>query len=631
LNEHSGMSMSISKASVLALQQAMRKVYATRYTTLDAHLDFLLSIASETLGAVRAGVWRFERGCQRLRLDRFVDREPLPSPPNILERSASPLYFDALKTEFVVDATDAVADPRTCELAPSYLQPLGIVSLLDAPLRALGSHIGVLCVEWRGKQRTFNSAELAFVNAIATQISFAMERDELNQANADLVQRVLYDRVTDLPNAIFLQDHLNQALNELYRGGAGVAIVYADLDHFMQLCNSLGRPLADALLHALAKRIQQIVGDSQVVARAGDDDFAVTICSAAPLEAALELAEKIQAAMFEPLHALERRVHCSLSIGIAARAQGDTDFNAESLIREGWMASRSARASAGIQVFERRLLAQATLEVELEQELRTALANQEFEPHLQPIFDLQSQSIVGFEALMRWRSPARGILTPIEFIQVAQRTGLIIPIGMLLLRQTLKAFNALITRLQRTDLSISFNLSPSEFLQPNLVKTTARLMEEFGIPSGSLSFEITEQVIITDLAQAKLVVEKLHAIGISVALDDFGTGFSALNYLRVLSVDTIKIDRSFVDDLERNSRSMMMMRSLSQLAQNFKINAIAEGVEWLEQLAAVESHAIGQVQGYLIARPIAMDEIDAAWLEAVETRAQKLLSHVRFA
>ena len=625
------MSIVIPKASVDTLQQAMRKVYATRYTNLDSHLNFLLNIATETLGSVRAGVWRFERGCQRLRLDRFVDREPLPSPPSILERAATPRYFDALKTEFVIDATDALNDPRTFELAQSYLQPLGIVSLLDTPLRALGAHIGVLCLEWRGKLRSFNSAELAFSNAISTQISFAMERDELNQANADLVQRVMYDRVTDLPNAIFLQDHLNQALNELYRGGMGVAIVYAELDHFMQLCNSLGRPLADALLHAMAKRLQHIVGDSYLVARAGDDDFAVAICSESPLDDALAIARKIQTAMLEPLHALERRVHCSLSIGVAARAKGDTDFNAESLIREGWIASRNARASAGIQTFERRLLAQATLEVELEQELRTALANQEFEPHLQPILDLQSQRIVGFEALMRWRNPARGVLTPIEFIQVAQRTGLIISIGMQLLRQTLKEFTALIKRLERADLNISFNLSPSEFLQPDLVKAAARLLQEFELPAGSLSFEITEQVIISDLTQAKLVVENLHAIGISVALDDFGTGYSALNYLRVLSVDTIKIDRSFVDDLERNSRSMMMMRSLSQLAHNFKIKAVAEGVEWLEQLASVESHAIDQVQGYLIARPLAMVEIDAGWLDGIEQRAQKLLSHLRFA
>ena len=625
------MSNLIPQASVDALTQVMRKVYATRYTNLDAHLSFLLNVAIETLGSVRASIWRFERGCQRLRLDRFVDREPIPIPPCILERAATPCYFDALKTEFVVDATDAVNDPRTCELTQSYLQPLGIVSLLDTPLRALGVHIGVLCLEWSGEQRMFNAAELAFANAISTQISFAMERDELNQANADLVQRVMYDRVTDLPNAIFLQDHLNQGLNELYLGGMGVAIVYADLDHFIQLCNSLGRPLADALLHAMAKRLQTIVGDRFLVARAGDDDFAITICSESPLDDALALAYKIQTAMLEPLNALERQVHCSLSIGIAARANGDTDLNAEALIREGWIASRNAKAGAGIVTFERRQLAQATLEVELEQELRTALAKQEFEPYLQPILDLQSQRIVGFEALMRWRNPTRGVLTPIDFIHVAHRTGLIIPIGMALLRQALKEFTALIYRLDRADLYISFNLSPSEFLQPDLVKSAARLLEEFELPAGSLSFEITEQVIISDLAQAKLVVEKLHAIGISVALDDFGTGYSALNYLRVLSVDTIKIDRSFVDDLERNSRSMMMMRSLSQLAHNFKIKAVAEGVEWLEQLAAVESHAIDQVQGYLIARPLAMAEIDTAWLESVEKHAQKLLSHLRFA
>ena len=625
------MTLQISKAYVETLQQAIRQIYAQRFTNLESHLDFLLNTASETLGSVRASIWRFERGYQRLRLNRFIDRQPLPSPPSVLERIAMPRYFDALKTAFVIDASDAVNDPRTSELSDGYLMPLGVVSLLDAPLRALGVHIGVLCLEWRGKQRIFNPAELAFANAVATQISFSMERDELNQANADLVQRVLYDRVTDLPNAIYLRDHLNQSLSELFRGGPGVAIVYADLDHFMQLCSSLGRSLADALLHAMAKRIQHIAGDSFLVARAGDEDFAIALCSETPLADALALAQKIQAAMLEPLHALERTVHCSLSIGVTARAQGDTDFNAESIIREGWIASHNARASAGIQVFERRQLAQATLEIELEQELRKALANQEFEPHLQPILELQSQRIIGFEALLRWRNPSRGILTPIEFIQVAQRTGLIIPIGMLLLRRTLRDFAAMLKRLDRSDLSISFNLSPSEFLQPDLVKISARLLEEFQLPASCLSFEITEQVIIADLVQAKLVVEKLHAIGIGVALDDFGTGYSALNYLRVLSVDTIKIDRSFVDDLERNSRSMMMMRSLSQLAHNFNIKAVAEGVEWLEQLAAVESHAIDQVQGYLISRPQAMTDIDAAWLEGVEQRAQKLLEHVRFA
>jgi diguanylate cyclase len=619
------MALRINREQVDRMQSAMRKVYAIRYVSLEQHLDMLLHTAAETLNASRASIWRFERGLQRLRLDRFHEQRRATPPPSILERSVFPKYFDALKTAFVIDASDAIRDPRTCELADSYLRPLGVISLLDTPLRAFGAHIGVLCLEFMDDARKFEVSEQAFANAIATQISFAMERDELNQANANLVQRVLYDSVTHLPNAIFLRDQLDQALGEMFRGGEGIALLYADLDHFMQLCNSLGQQLANALLHALALRLQDLLPSGATVARAGDDDFAIILRSDNPIPDALALAKQIKQQMREPLSALGRLVHCSLSVGITARAQGDTAFDPESMLREGWIASRSARSGDGISCFERKQLAQATLSVELEQELRQALTNQEFEPHFQPIFDFRLRKIVGFEALMRWRNPQRGVLTPIEFIQVAQRTGLMIPIGMQLLRRTLADFSAFRQALGRAEISLSFNLTPSEFLQPELINNTSSLLNEFQIPAGVLSFEITEQVIISDLALAKNTLEQLHTIGVGVALDDFGTGYSALNYLRVLSVDSIKIDRSFVDDLDRNPRSALMMRSIGQLARNFTVNAIAEGVEWQEQFNLVTALQIDQAQGYLIARPTPASAITRAWLSDLERHCIALL------
>jgi EAL domain-containing protein (putative c-di-GMP-specific phosphodiesterase class I) len=267
------------------------------------------------------------------------------------------------------------------------------------------------------------------------------------------------------------------------------------------------------------------------------------------------------------------------------------------------------------------LLVRAALEVELEQELRKALREHRFEPHLQPIFDLDERRIYGFEALLRWRDPVRGVITPVEFMAVAQRSGLIVPIGQQLIAQTIAAFSKLFHSMKERELRLYINLSPPEFLREDLLVEIARLIEEHALPAHCLAFEITESVIIEDMAKAQDLIKQFHQLGVGVHLDDLGTGFSSLNYLRLLPVDGIKLDYSFTFDIERNFRSAAMVRALAGLSVELNQEAVAEGVEWEGQLYQLHLYGIKQVQGFLLARPTNIIEIDAAWIARTEAHA----------
>jgi diguanylate cyclase len=616
----------LKEPSSIALSQKLREVMlhitSQRFGEVNKHLAFLLDTCREALAVNRVGLWLFERGGQRIRLKQRSDDGTIRHvTPDFIERDDCPTYFATLQSNFCVDVADAKRDPRTAELSASYLQPAGIQSMLDLPVRSLGTQIGVLCIEHASEQREWHLLEQSFANGVATQISLTLERDELEQANSSIIRRVLFDQLTGLPNYLHLNDSLEQALGDLASGGKGVGLVYADVEQFLLICNSLGQALAQALLVSLAARLRAVAGADIFVARAGDDDFALILRADAPLASAKALCERLLLAMREPLDAKGREVLCTLSLGYTARIASDSERTSEALLREGWSASRAARSSGEPHVFERAQLVRAALEVELEQELRKAIRDGQFEPHLQPIFNIEKRAIIGFEALLRWRQPQRGIITPVEFMGVAQRTGLIVPIGQQLLKVTLHEFAKIIKQQRHRELTLYFNMSPPEFLRDSLLQEIAAELELNELLPKHLALEITESVMIEDMRKAQTVIIALHQLGVGVHLDDLGTGYSSLNYLRVLPVDGIKLDYSFTHDIERNYRSSAMVKSLSNLSVALNQDAIAEGVEWEGQLAQLWLCGVKLIQGYLLARPTPIAEITAEWINQIEAHA----------
>ena len=606
----------------------MLRIATQRFDSLGSHLAFLLDECRAALGVNRVSLWVFERGGQRIRLQQQSDDGVIQYvSPTAIERASCPNYFAALRSDFCVDVTDARHDPRTSELYEDYLKPTGIVSMMDCAVRALGDQVGVLCVE-HCATRTWHILEQSFVSGVANHVSLALERDELSQANASLVKRVLFDQLTQLPNFLHLEDALKQALGDLSRGGLGVGIVYADIEQFLLICNSLGQSLAQSLLVSLSARLRTIAGGDIFVARAGDDDFVLLLRAQNPLSAAKTLAFELLAAMRDPLSAEGREVVCSLSIGYTARDADAGDLNAESLLREGWTASRAARRSGVPRVFERGQLVRAALEVELEQELRKALREGQFEPHLQPIFSLETESIIGFEALMRWRHPSRGMITPVEFMGVAQRSGLIVQMGQQLLARTLTEFAKLNLAHPQSALTLYFNMSPPEFLRESLVEEITSELLRTGMEPHHLALEITETVMIEDMSKTQANMRALQRLGISVHLDELGTGYSSLNYLRVLPVDGIKLDYRFTNDIERNHRSAALVQCLVGLSKALNQEVIAEGVEWEGQLIQLHRLGVKLVQGYLFAYPTPIPEITPAWISAKEAHARELFQHL---
>ncbi len=607
-----------TQALMQKLRAAMVQALSLRSDDYDALMQTTLELCRDALSANRVSLWMFERGQQRIALRKMASDGEIGETPLAIERVGHERYFAALSQSFVIDAHDAQSDERTSQLTRDYLVPFDIHSMLDVPVRSVGHQLGVMCIESK-RQRDWHPFEQSFSSGIAAHISLLMERDELTQANRAIVQRVLYDEKTQLPNFLYADDRLRQELGELERHqDLSVVLIHADIEQFLLICNSLGQAVAQDLLVNLAERLEKICS-GRFVARSGDDDFVIIFRSITPEQDAQALCQTIIQEMNTPLRAAHREVLCALALGFAIRKPGDGAMSAEIVFREAWTASRAARRSGIPRPFERSILVQVALEVELEQALRAALNDESFEPHFQPIVHVPSGKITGFEALMRWRHEGR-ILLPVEFIGVAQRTGLIVPIGQSLVKRTIIEF----ARMQKANPGeawhLHINLSPPEFLRDGLVSDVCELLTRYGIKPETVGLEITESVVIEDMRKAQRVIEQLQQFGIKVFLDDLGTGYSSLNYLRALPVDGVKLDYSFTNDIERNPRSFALIEALANLSEKLQQLTVAEGVEWESQLQALMKAGMRSFQGYLFAKATPASEITREWVAELESR-----------
>ncbi|MFY9294324.1 MAG: EAL domain-containing protein [Methylorubrum rhodinum] len=426
-------------------------------------------------------------------------------------------------------------------------------------------------------------------------------RDQRERLHTEARMRTLAftDALTELPNRARLGDVLAHHTAVLRESGRGFAVLMLDLDRFKFVNDVLGHAMGDTLLRKVAERLRSAVSEDDVVGRLGGDEFAVLTLSVQEDGGPQRLAARIVEVMDRPFLLDGQLVNVGASVGVALAPQDGAD--PEQLLRNADLALYQAKAEgkAQFRVFEPALAERVEARRTLEADMRRALKAGEFELHYQPLVDAQSGQVTAAEALLRWRHPRRGLVSPADFIPLAEETGLIMPLGAWVLRTACTD-----ARRWPNAIKVAVNLSPVQFRDDRLPEAVEDILRETGLAAHRLELEITEGVMFDDEERTLMMLSRLKAVGVGLAMDDFGTGYSSLSYLRRFPFDKIKVDRSFVCQLPADAESAAIVRAIITMGSCLGMITTVEGVETAEQYAFVASEHCGQVQGYHISRPL---------------------------
>ena len=423
-----------------------------------------------------------------------------------------------------------------------------------------------------------------------------------------------HDALTDLANRVLLNERLEQALGRIHLEEM-VAVHHLDLDQFKAVNDTFGHPAGDKLLKIVADRLRGLVRETDTIARMGGDEFVVVQAPIADPAESTSLAQRIIALMSEPFDLDGHQAVIGASVGIAV---GPSDgLKPDELLRNADLALYRAKGDGRgtFRFFETAMDLQMQTRRIMERDLRKALSSGQFELYYQPVVNLASGDISGFEALIRWNHPEQGVIPPASFIPLAEETGLIVPVGEWVIRQ------ACATAAQWPgDLSIAVNISAAQFRNPGLMQVIVGALATSGLDPTRLEIEITETVLLQNRETTLAVLRQLRELGIRIAMDDFGTGYSSLTYLQCFPFDKIKIDRSFVKDITENTGSLNIVRAVAALAKGMGMTATAEGVETSEQLDRITSEGCTEMQGFLFSRPVPASEIERLFLSRHEAQ-----------
>ncbi len=682
----------------------------------------------------RVGVWLFNedhsaivcRALYKLSLNEFEAGATLRA-------TDYPRYFAALEECRVIPARDARHDPRTSEFGEGYLQPLGIASMMDVPIRLHGKLAGVLCHEHTGPPREWDLEDQDFASTIADFVSLHLAaeerrgaeealREERNFASAvldtastmvvvldpegrivrinracshtlgypppeaegrgfcdlllapedaaqirevlrtppaadapqeqehswvarngarprvawsrtailapdgsvkysvvtgvditerksleeQLIHDAFHDALTGLPNRALFMDRLGQSLRHaLRRKDTKFAVLFLDLDRFKRVNDSLGHMVGDQMLVEIARRLESSVRPGDTAARLGGDEFTVLIEDVRDGADAAQVAERVQELVRQPMRVAGHEIFTTGSIGIALSETGYE--RPEDVLRDADIAMYRAKQKGGArhEVFDRAMHARAVALLKMETDLRRAIERSEFVVHYQPIVSLRDGRIAGFEALVRWSHPQRGLVAPGDFIKTAEETGLIIDIDRWVMGEACRQLQDWHQRYPKSrPLSVTVNLSCRQFGTTDLCRQVESTLRASGLHGDSLGLEITESVLLEHTDSTNGLLDEIRRSGTRLYLDDFGTGYSSLSYLHRFPIDVLKIDRSFVDGLGPSGEGHEIVRTIMSLANNLDIHVVAEGVETPEQLAALKALRCEFAQGYAFSPPV---------------------------
>ena len=426
---------------------------------------------------------------------------------------------------------------------------------------------------------------------------------ERRQAEERIEYLAHHDALTDLPNRLLFHQQLEQSLKELRRGER-LALLYVGLDQFKSINDTLGHPVGDELLKAVAARLQGCLNETDTVARLGGDEFAIIQMAVDKPTDTTDLVQRIHEAIREPYEYGVHQFTADASIGIAMAPDDGADSN--ELLKNADLAMYGAKADGRgtYRFFEPDMDARVKARRALEFDLRQAIMCGEFELYYQPLVNLKDNKITGCEALLRWRHSERGTVSPAEFIPIAEETGLIVPLGEWVLRTACAQ-----AATWPDDIKVAVNVSPVQFKSGNLVQMVINVLAASGLPAHRLELEITEAVLIRDDEATLAVLHQLRQLGVRIAMDDFGTGYSSLGYLQRFPFDKIKIDRSFIKDVAEKDGSLSIVQAVVSIAQSRNITTTAEGVETQQQMEALRTLGCTEMQGYLFSPAIPAAEI----------------------
>ena len=480
-----------------------------------------------------------------------------------------------------------------------------------APLMADGTIIGILSVANRlGDVSTFDSHDGRLFETIAAHTSITLQ-------NARLVDRLrheaLHDNLTGLPNRVLFQQRLADVLARQRPTDPQLAVMLIDLDRFKEINDTLGHATGDLLLQEVADRLRRSVSDSVTVARLGGDEFALLDPAQTGPDGAVALARSLREELHRPFAYQDLELEVSATIGVAVAPVHGRD--ASTLLRRADVAMYSAKNTpAGVAAYGEDLDEHSPRKLALVGELRSVIDRGGLALHYQPKIDMATGRVIGVEALVRWPHPVQGLIPPDEFVPIAERTGLIGPMTDFVLRTAL----AQVRRWHEAGhpLSIAVNLSARSLLDADLVDDIAAALRRAGVDASKLVLEITETSVMSDAEYAMRILKRLSAMGCTLAIDDFGTGYSSLSYLKRLPVDEVKIDKSFVINMQDDENDAVIVRSIIDLARNLGLRAVAEGVETATAWDALRAMGCDIAQGYFISRPLPAEQL-TAWLETV--------------
>jgi len=428
-----------------------------------------------------------------------------------------------------------------------------------------------------------------------------------HESEKKLTYRSRHDELTGLPNRVYGREMLEQAVAQANKQHTEFALLFVDLDHFKVINDSLGHLAGDRFLIQMAERLTLALPDSDIICRLGGDEFLIGITDASDLASISAIAAQLLTRVGAPLMALETEVIASCSIGIALFPKDGADF--DSLLSHADLAMYAAKQKGrnAFQFYDGSLNILLQENLKLISGLRSAQAKKEFVLHYQPVFDLSSGDIVGAEALVRWNHPEKGLLNPVEFIAAAEKSGIIHEIGLWVINEACRQMVAW----QAAGVApaiLAVNLSPVQFRRGNLSEIISNALLETGLHPGCLEFELTESTVIEDPEHFVAALRELKSLGVKIAIDDFGTGYSNLSYLQRFSVDKLKIDQSFVKQLQNGAQDQAIVTAIIQLAKSLNLKTVAEGIENEMTFLDLVDLGCDYGQGFWMAKPHAADE-----------------------
>jgi diguanylate cyclase (GGDEF)-like protein len=504
--------------------------------------------------------------------------------------------FDAVLLDLgLPDAKGLGAVTPVCNAAPDV--PIIVLSGME------DEHLGVQAVQLGAQDYLVKG--LGTGNVIARSIRYAIER----KRSEEYINHVAnHDSLTNLPNRRLLIDRLNQALARARRNRQLLAVLFVDLDHFKTINDTLGHTVGDLLLQGVSERLTACIRQSDTVARLGGDEFVLVLPDISLIEDVAALASKVKEELKPPFLIGRHELFVSASIGLSMYPSDGED--AETILRHADAAMYRAkqRGRNTFQFYSPATNVKASDKLSLGVALRKALEREELLLHYQPQVDLGTGRICGMEALLRWRHPERGFVSPTEFIPIAEETGLIVPIGEWVLRRACAQARSWET-LGVGPLRIAVNLSSRQFHETALLHTVVRALKESGLHPRHLELELTESVIMQNEAAAVGILQKLKATGIRIAIDDFGTGYSSLNHLKHFPIDALKIDQSFVRDLGHDANDAVLVKAIVAMAHGLKLQVIAEGVETEQQTAFLRRCRCDAAQGIYFSHALPPDTL----------------------